>query len=85
MVAVHMANLPETDDWLFVNRGLDLPVPDDYVDYTAGKVSFTLAGLQTTATYENTSKMIDNAFCGVMTPTPQKTIMMAGGHGKVWQ
>ncbi len=58
-------------------------VSDDYMDYTAGRLSLHGSGNDTHATFMNTSKMIDNGFCSGMVQTADGGIMGAGGHASV--
>jgi hypothetical protein len=58
-------------------------VPDGYKDFTAGRLSLKGSGTETRATYMNTSKMVDNGFCGSLVQTAQRGIMGAGGHASV--
>jgi hypothetical protein len=71
-----------TDDWLYMTRGIT-NVTDDYVDYTAGRLTIHGSGTAITTTHSNTSKMVDNGFCSGMVQTSQGGIMGAGGHASV--
>ncbi len=65
-----------------MSKGLN-PVPDNYTDYTAGRLRLSGSGLSTKLSYRNTSKMVDNSVCGCMVQTAVRGLAMAGGIGKV--